>query len=392
MDLQAFTHEVNTWYRRNAPRDWRAAARTMTAEAYRDFQLDWLRELNTRGFAAPGVPTEYGGGGYSVMEQAIIHRAAAAHDAPACDLFEVSLNHVPGTFLAVGDERQRKQYIRPAIEGTVWCQGFSEPGAGSDLALLKTRAERVEGGWRVTGQKIWSSHAADARHCLLLARTDPSARRTRGITYFVLDMDAEGVTTRPIRQIPGTSEFCEIFLDDAFIPEQNVIGEVGSGWQVAQSTLSAERGPMALPTIERMEFALQTMLPPVQAGGGTLDDRGAAIAALAARQAAVRSLALDTVDLIGRGRDPGSLASLIKVSFSELLQDMTGLGTLLSPAASLMDAGSENALGYLSGYWTTDWLNSWAATIAGGANEIQRDIIAEKILDMPREPRPEAVA
>ena len=392
MELEAFAREVDAWFRRNAPRGWRAAVRAMSAEAYHDFQRNWLQELNTRGFAAPGVPREYGGGGYSVAEQAIIHRAAAVHDAPTYDLFEVSLNHVPGTFLVAGDEYQRRQYVRAAIEGVVWCQGFSEPDAGSDLAALRTRAERAEGGWRVNGQKIWSSHAADARHCLLLARTDPSLRRTHGITYFVLDMDAPGVTTRPIKQIPGTREFCEIFLDDVFIPEPNVIGEVGKGWQAAQSTLSAERGPMVLPAIERMEFALKTLVGPTLADDERLDERDAAIATLAARQAAVRSLALDTVDLIGRGRDPGVLASLIKVSFSELLQEMTGFGALVSPASSLLDAGSENSMGYLSGYWTTDWLTSWAATIAGGTNEIQRNIIAERILGLPREPRPEPVA
>lgn len=378
MDLGAFAHEVAAWYRDNAPRDWLSTTRDMSAEAYADFQRAWLAQLNTRGFAAPGVPTEFGGGGYTVAQQAVIHRAAAVNNAPSYDLFEVSLNHVPGTFLMAGDDRQKQQYVRAAINGVVWCQGFSEPGAGSDLAALQTRATRTSGGWRVTGQKIWSSHAADAEHCLLLARTDPDSRRNRGITYFVLDMDSAGVTTRPIEQIHGASEFCEIFLDDAFIPDENVIGAVGMGWQVAQSTLAAERGPMALPTIERMEFALREL-----ARGG--DD--ATLARLAARQTAVRSLALDTVDLLARGRDTGGLASLIKVTFSELLQDITGWGVLSSPIASLSDAGSANALGYLSGSWTTDWLGSWAATIAGGANEIQKDIIAERILHLPREPK-----
>ena len=385
-----FAREVDSWFRKHVPRDWRSTARTMPAPAYRDFQLAWLRKLNSHGFAAPSVPTEYGGGGYSVAQQAVIHRAAAVHDAPAFDLFEVSLNHVPGTFLEAGDAQQRERYIRAAIEGVVWCQGFSEPGAGSDLSALATRAERASGGWRINGQKIWSSHAADAQHCLLLARTDPSSRRTRGITYFVMDMGTNGVTVRPIPQIPGTSEFCHIFIDDVFVPDDNVIGGVGNGWQVAQSTLSAERGPMVLPAIERMEFALRTLRAASDADTA-FDEHDASLATLAARQAAVRSLALDSVDLIDRGQDAAGLASLIKVSFSELLQDLTGYAALTESERTLLDAGSGNAMGYLSGYWATDWLMSWSATIAGGANEVQRNIIAERMLGLPRESRPEPV-
>lgn len=383
--------QLTGWFRANAPRDWHTRVEYMDSQEYEHFQRQWLRRLNSCGFAAPGVAREWGGGGYGVREQAAIFRAWARSGAPPVDLFEVSLNHVPHTLLAAGTRQQQQRYIRAAIQGTVWCQGFSEPDAGSDLAGMQTRAARDVHDWVVTGQKTWSSHADHARHCLLLARTDPASRGRSGLTYFVMGMDSPGVTVRPIRQIHGPAGFCEIFLDGVRIPPENVIGTEHEGWQAAQATLAAERGPMLLPMIERIGVALQELAHHHAGRCATVDGAQQAVraierelAGLLARHAAVRSLALDTVELIERKREARGLVSPLKVAFSELLQDVTGYAARLNEEQTLLDAGTRHFLGYVSGRWMTDWLGSWAATIAGGANEIQRTIIAERLLGLPR--------
>ncbi|MPV88522.1 acyl-CoA dehydrogenase, partial [Georgenia ruanii] len=384
--------EVVEWFETHVPSDWQRSVDSMSAEEYVEFQRNWLRTLNERGFGAPGVPEKWGGGGYSLRDQATIFAAGARVSAPPTDAFEVSLNHVPATLLTAGTPAQQERYVRGAIDGTVWCQGFSEPGAGSDLAALAARAVRDGDGWRITGQKTWSSHAAHAEHCLLLARTDPNARRHAGITYFILDMDQPGVQVRPIRQIHGPAEFCELFLDGAWVPDENVIGEVNGGWAVAQATLAAERGPIALPTIERIGAELADLasgLGPVEPADGPRPPLSRAqtdLAALLARQIAVRSLALDTVDLSERGSDGGQLNSVLKVGWSELLQEATSAAVLLAGERALAESDSEHFLGYVSGRPGSDWLGSWAATIAGGANEIQLNIIAERLLGLPRDP------
>lgn len=386
MDPQSFEDEVSAWFRENAPRDWTDAVATMSDDEYGEFQRSWLRTLRSHGYASPGVDQRWGGGGYSIREQATIYRAWAESGAPPVDLFEVSLNHVPGTFLVAGSPEQQAKYIQSALEGVVWCQGFSEPESGSDLASLRTRAVRDGKGWRVTGQKTWSSHASLASHCLLLARTDPDSSRHDGITYFVMDMDEPGIEIRPIRQNHGPDEFCELFLDDVWIPDTNRIGAEGQGWRVARSTLAAERGPIALPIIERIGVGLRELV-----GDHALGDRPeltaveSELANMVAHHMAVRSLAYDLVNLMEQGRDTGGLSSILKVAYSELLQRMTDLASLLEDRASLLDTGPAQFLGYVSKRWLTDWLGSWATTIAGGANEIQRDIIGERILGLPRD-------
>lgn len=384
---QRLEDKAQAWFAENAPTDWEAQVASMDDAAYRAFQTSWLRTLSSRGYAAPGVARRWGGGGYSVRDQATIYRTWARSGAPPVDLFEVSLNHVPSTFLVAGTVAQQEQYIRPALNGVVWCQGFSEPGAGSDLTALTTRAVRDGEGWRVTGQKTWSSHAALASHCLLLARTDPDSTHRRGITYFVMDMDQPGIDVRPIRQNHGPNEFCELFLDSVWIPDTNRIGPEGDGWRVAQATLAAERGPIALPIIERIGVGLADLVRRHTTGHeATLGHVEGQLAALVARHLAVRSMAYDLVDLVEQGRDTAGASSVLKVAYSELLQEVADMASLLEGDTSLLDTGSAQFLGYVSQRWFTDWLGSWATTIAGGANEIQRDLIGERLLGLPRDP------
>jgi len=384
--IERFRDEVGAWFRENAPVDWVERTRAMTAEQYREFQLEWLATLNARGFGAPGVERRWGGGGFGAREQAVIYEEWARAEAPGMEQFVVSLHHVPSTFGMAGTPEQQERYIRAALYGEGWCQGFSEPGAGSDLASLRLPAVRTGDGWEVSGQKIWSSNATTARYCLLLARTDPDSRGSRGITYFVLDMDQPGVEVRPIRQNTGYAEFCELFLDRAKIPAENVIGEVGQGWAVAQRTLAAERGPAGFDLIARLVVTLDQIRRRFERSGAPASDRRE-LAVLTARTALVRSLALDAADALTVSSGSGGLASLLKLSFSELLHDVMNFATVALGADSLIARDNPNWRGFVSGDWTNDWIGSWGWTISAGTNEIQRNIIAEKLLGMPREPK-----
>ncbi|WP_281689565.1 acyl-CoA dehydrogenase family protein [Pseudonocardia thermophila] len=384
-----FREDVQAWFQENAPRNWRSAVRGMSREQYEQWQRDWLHLLNTRGFAAPHVPQEWGGGGFTLDDQVVIYEEWARADAPPLGLYLISLLHVPGTLLAAGTEEQKKRYLRDAIEGTVWCQGFSEPGSGSDLASLRTRAVRDGDDWVVTGQKIWSSHAQSAEYCILLARTDPASRGSAGISYFILDMRSPGVDVRPIRQNTGHQEFCEIFLDDVRIPAGNMIGPEGEGWKVAQSTLQTERGPIAVENIERIAAGLDRLRGELSRAGATVADGTLArLVELTARVTAVRSLAKDVVAALAAGRSSaGNRTSLLKIAYTELLQDVSRLGTEILGEDGLVDPQQPYRLGMISGDWMIDWLGSWGSTIAAGTNEIQRNLVAERLLGLPREPR-----
>jgi alkylation response protein AidB-like acyl-CoA dehydrogenase len=384
-----FRARVAAWFADHTPRGWEAASDAMTEPEWLGFQRDWLRTLNTAGYGAPHVPTEWGGGGFGVAEQAVIYEEAARANAPPLRAFTISLHHVPATLLRAGTAEQQQRHVRDAIGGTVWCQGFSEPEAGSDLAALRTRARPVPGGYRVSGQKIWSSNAHLARWCLLLARTDPDAPRHRGISYLILDLTESGVDTRPIRTATGHTEFCEIFLDDVWVPQESLIGAENDGWNIAQRTLATERGPIAVETIERMSAGIRAFTGQVRrpTGDEPLDHAGTVAAGLTAQSLAVRSVALDAVEAIERGGDMAALASLIKVASSDLLRRSTDVRSLIAGSDSLVDPGHRHPRGWSSDHAMADWVNSWAWSIAGGTNEIQHNIIAERILGLPKEPR-----
>jgi alkylation response protein AidB-like acyl-CoA dehydrogenase len=390
--LELFRTQTARWFAENTPRDWQLRTNAMTAAEWLEFQRSWLTTLNTVGFGAPQVPREWGGGGYSVAEQAVIYETGCQFDAPQLRAYTISLQHVPATLLRAGTRQQQERFVRDAIAGTVWCQGFSEPEAGSDLAALRTRAVKVPGGYRVSGHKIWSSNAHLARWCLLLARTDPAAPRRQGISYLILDMEADGVEVRPIRTATGHSEFCEIFLEDVWLPDDCLIGGEGAGWEVAQRTLAAERGPIAIETNERIAAGISDLGRRVLSSGWSAADRlsyqAMELAELIAQSRAVRSLAQDAVDAIERGGNGAALSSLIKVSSSDLLRRSTSSGTVFSGAESLVDPETSYPRGWYTGHSMSDFVNSWAWSIAGGTNEIQQSIIAERILGLPREPKP----
>ena len=235
-DEQAFRDEVRSWLEENHPGEPPAGD-----EAGFAFSRDWQGQMHEAGWAGISWPKEYGGRGASLIEQAIFSEEMARSKAPR-PANVLGLVMGGPVVMAHGTEEQKERFLEPILSAEeIWCQGFSEPESGSDLASLKTKAVKDNGGWRVTGQKVWTTFAHEAKWCMLVARSDPDAPKHKGLTYFILDMDQDEVEVRPLRQITGEAEFNEIFMEGAYISDDNLIGGEGNGWNVAITTLMNER-------------------------------------------------------------------------------------------------------------------------------------------------------
>jgi alkylation response protein AidB-like acyl-CoA dehydrogenase len=380
--IEEFRTQVRDWCADHVPKDWRAAQTGVDDQAFVDFQQAWFQELRSAGWAVPHWPAEWGGG-LSAPEQVVLYQELAAHDAPRLVLQFVSLHHAASTLLAAGTDEQRARHLPAILDGEVWCQGFSEPDAGSDLAALKTSARRTDGGWVVNGQKVWASGAAHADWCLLLARTNPDAPKRKGISYFLMDMRTPGIDVRPIKQATGESHFCEVFLDDAFIPDDGLVGPEDAGWQVAQETLGAERGMTMLELAERLGNAgfgwlLELCVP---TGDPVVLDR---LAGFEVEVTGLRALCRNHVERVEAGVAGPADASIVKLYYSELLQRMTGFGAEVAGMAGHTVLQKPISSGWESGAWVLDFISSWEWTIPGGSSEIQRTIIGERGLGLPR--------
>ncbi|WP_067657529.1 acyl-CoA dehydrogenase family protein [Nocardia harenae] len=383
-DLGVFREQVREWCLREIPADWRAAQTGVTGAEFVAFQQDWFQRLRRAGFAVPHWPAEYGGG-MPVAHQTVLYQELAAHDAPRLVLAFVSVHHAAATLLGAGSAEQRRRHLPAILDGEIWVQGFSEPGAGSDLAALRTAARRDGDDYVVTGQKVWASGAQYADWCLLLARTDPDAPKRRGISYFLLDMRTPGIEVRPIRQATGDAHFCEIFLDEVRIPAACLVGAENEGWQVAQRTLGAERGLTMLELAERLGHAgFRWLVEAARAHGDpVIDDR---LAALEIELTGLRALCRDLVERHEAGTAGPADASVVKLCYSELLQRMTDFGAELSGVGAHTVLRKPLSGGWESGAWVLDFVGSWEWTIPGGTSEIQRTIIGERGLGLPREP------
>ncbi len=380
----SFREEVRDWIAANAPRDWRADS---THQAFVEGQREWFAKLVEAGYAIPHWPAEWPGGGRSLAEQKIIYEELARADAPRLLLSFVSTYHAAATLFECGSAEQKARYLPRILEGEIWCQGFSEPGAGSDLAGLKCKAERNGDVYVVNGQKVWSTMAQYADKCLLLVRTDSSGAKQAGITYMLMDMKAPGVTVRPIHQIQGDEEFAEIFLDDVEIPVSERVGEEGSGWAVAQATLASERGLTLMELSYRMRGNLWRIADLIR-NNGREEDRGILrdFGRLSARVDAACAIADQFLENRMNGIEAVGDASIVKLTYSRTLREFSVFGLRLGGLAEQYRApitfGDLN-----SGNWMADFMNSYAWTIAGGSDEVQRNIIAERMLGMPREPK-----
>lgn len=377
------------------PNDWRTSQTGVADEAYVEFQKWWFQELRRAGYAVPHWPARWGGG-MSTSEQVILYQELADHDAPRLSLPFVSIHHAAFTLLEAGTDEQRRRHLPAILDGEIWVQGFTEPDAGSDLASLRTSATRRDDEvYVLNGQKLWASGAQHADWCLLLARTDPDAPKRHGISYFLMDMRSPGVEVRKIRQATGESEFCEIFLEDVEVPVGNRVGPENEGWRVAQTTLEAERGMTILELAERLQrVGFRILLEHCRSSGPDgsppIDDPVVRdrLAQFDAELAALRAMCASAVQARGTRNTRGVDASVVKLVYSELLQRMTDFGAEVSGVEGQTRLDRPRSGGWESGAWALDFVGSWEWTIPGGTSEVQRTIIAERGLGLPREPAP----
>lgn len=388
-DLEALRSEVRAFLQAEAPTGWRDASRTQ--DDFVATQRDWFARLVKAGYAIPHWPAQFPGGGRSLAEQKVIYEELARADCPRLLLSFVSTYHAFATLHECASKEQQDRYLPRILDGETWCQGFSEPGAGSDLAAIKTKAVReVRDGrevYVVNGQKVWSTMAQFAQKCLLLVRTSADGVKQAGITYLLMDMNAPGVSVRPIHQIQGDEEFAEIFLDNVEIPVSERVGEEGKGWAVAQATLASERGLTLMELSYRMRGALSRVATLIRDHGHE-EDRGVLrdFGQLVTQVDAVCAIADQFLDNRIRGIERIGDASIVKNSYSRALRVYSKLGLRLGGMDEQYIApitfGDLN-----TGNWMADYMNSYAWTIAGGSEEVQRNIISERMLDMPREPK-----
>ncbi len=339
------------------------------------WRRDWQRRLAADGWAGVHWPVEYGGRGATITQSAIFFEELARHGAPLPGNVLGLLLAGP-TIMTWGDEAQRERYLPPILSADeIWCQGFSEPEAGSDLAAVRTRAVRDGDGWSITGQKVWTSYAHHARWCMLLARTDPDGPRHQSLTYFLLDVDQPGVEVVPLRQITGEAHFNELFLDGARATDAQVLGRVGEGWRVAMTTLGNERAGLAFFHQVRMHQLLETLVREADAIG-RLDDPIVAdrVADVAAQVEVLRLTAYRGLTRLETQGEPGPESALTKLMWSRANQQLTQLAVdVLGPSALTEQSR-----------WSYELLRSKGNTLEGGTTEILKNIAAQRVLGLPR--------
>ena len=382
---ETFRAGIRTWLEKEVPAhgpppppdDW---------PARRAYDTGWQRVLYDAGLAGLAWPAEFGGRGLPITQQLVYLEEYARASAPYIGVNFVGLMHAGPTLIAEGTEAQRSFHLPRILSGeSVWCQGFSEPQAGSDLAALRTRAERRGDEYVVTGQKIWSTRAHVADYCELLVRTDADAPKHRGITWLILDMHQPGVSVRPMRTIDGESHFCEVFLDGARAPVESRVGEENDGWRVANVTLRFERGTAFAQHIIGMRSAVLRLAALARsrrsARGTAWDDLRGRIGRLHANVEALWSMTQMCVTEAERTGVPSPLGSAVKLRYSELCQEIAGL-TLRVIGRPILGAGDFDGLRTAEA--VRDYLWSFQTTIAAGTSQIQRNLIAQRILGMPK--------
>ena len=370
-----FREECRDWLHANVP----AETRPLDAADAIGFDKAWQRQLFDAGWAGINWPTDYGGRGLSIVQQVIwLEEYAKAH-APWIGANFVGINHGGPTLIINASEEQKTYHLPRILTGeAIWCQGFSEPGAGSDLAGIKTRG-RIEGDELVVnGSKIWTSFAHVADWQELVLRTEDGSRRHSGLSWVICDMHAPGITVRPIRKMSGQVEFAQVFYDDVRIPLANVVGGLGNGWKVAMSTLSFERGTGFIADQVKQGQEIDDLIATARVNGMIGDDRIAhELAQMRAEVAALRAMTYRNISEVVRTGQPGAEASLIRLFTAELGQRLDRMAVALAGPEMLDFAyGDDNAVG--------DYLRGFAGTIAGGSAQIQRDIIGERLLGLPK--------
>jgi alkylation response protein AidB-like acyl-CoA dehydrogenase len=391
-EAEAFRHEFRTWLEANMPKrrsendEEPGSDFVRTNEDDWRFSLAWHRKMHAGGWVGVNWPKEYGGRGATLEQMVVYNEELVRAHAPGI-VNGLGIMLVGPTLIHWGTEEQKKRYVPKILSAEeIWCQGYSEPGAGSDVASLKTRAVEEGDYFIVNGQKVWTSGADRADWCILLVRTDPEAPKHKGISYLLVDMHSPGVTVRPLVQMTGEKGFNEVFFEDVRVPKKNLVGEKNQGWQVAVTTLMFERTSIA---------AMRDMMSPVRQltrlaqsirrnGGSAWDDSGVRqrIAGFACEAQALRYSNLRQLTRRLKGLPPGPEGSAGKLVVSDLNLRMAKFAMELLGPYSQFEHGAAMALD--SGRWSYRMLSARALTIAGGTSEIQHNIIGERVLGLPK--------
>src|SRR5512145_556472 len=388
-DQETFRATVHAWLKKNIPRDWKpmGSSEIPRAEQY-ELLRRWQRTLFDAGFVGLTWPREYGGQGLTFLEEMILHQEMALAKAPPI-LNILAIGMAGPTIIAYGTDEQKKRYPARILScEEIWCQGYSEPNAGSDLASLQTRAVKDGDHWVVNGQKVWTSLAHIADWMMLLARTDPDAPKHKGITYFLLDMKTPGVTVKPLKQITGDAEFNEVFFDNARVHESRVLGGVNNGWAVGLTTLMYERLALGFGLQMRLRIALESLIEMAR----RVEKTGRAVTKDPVMRQKLAQIWIDTEALkytgaraitkLLKGELPGPEASTGKMGWVETHQRLQELAMEIEGPYAQLVRGSDRAID--GGVWQYSFLRSRANSIEGGTTEIQKNIIGERVLGLPK--------
>ena len=383
-DQQAFRAELRGWLEANLPWEYGKGLPPRFDDLAEEvaFLRSWQGKLAAGRWVGVAWPEAYGGRGAGPVEHFTVQEELARARAPEM-VGRIGINLAGPTLLAHATDEQKARWLPRILSAEeLWCQLFSEPGAGSDLASVATRATPVEGGWRLNGQKVWTSYAQFADWGICLARTEPDAPKHKGISYLVVDMHDPGVDVRPLMQLTGDAEFNEVFFNDVFVPDDCLIGPRGEGWRVANSTLSHERGTNPRQLVIHIQL-LEELLRLAEERGGFDDVR--LRQRLAEAYVEVRLFQLHnwrSVSRLARGLEPGPEGSSLKLYWSEMSKRLHDAGmAVLGPAAPLWKGADDNPG---EGRWQRSWLYYQGASIWAGTNEIQRNIVGERVLGLPR--------
>lgn len=389
---------IRAFLTEHLPADWRGLG-ALAADERDTFATQWKRTLNDHGLMAVTWPKEYGGSDLPLLERVVLGEELMKAGAAVWDIsVEVSMNLIGRTILEVGTPEQKARFLPPILAGTErWCQGYSEPNSGSDLASLGTRAVQDGDEWVITGQKIWTSGADDSHWIFVLARTDAEAPKHAGLTFFLVPMDQPGVEVRPIVNMNGVVDFCEVYLDEVRTSSANILGKVGDGWSVAMTLLSFERGEGATTDALQYREEFDRLVRATKDLGRNTDPHiRQRLAKLYTEVEIMRLLGGRVVHQLVSGGQIGPEGSLHKLVWSGFQQRIAELAVDIIGADAMAPSGRDSMSSiavddpgapYSSKSWVTVLMASRSCTIRGGTTEIQRNIIGEKVLGLPREPR-----
>lgn len=394
-EAEEYRNIVRDFLAANLPKDW-AGMGKLEEQEFNNFVLQWRKKLSTTTFLAPAWPKKYGGADASPIEQVIIAEEFTKAGVPMGSINDsLSIRMLGNTLLLLGTEEQKNYYLPKIITGEhVWCQGFSEPNAGSDLANISLSAKKDGEIWILNGQKVWTSSAITANHIMTLARTNTSMGRHKGLTFFLVDMDQPGIEVRPITMLSGYKEFNEVFYKDVVVSEKNILGSVDDGWTVAMTLLGHERGGNASVLPILLQEEIEKLIRLSKKNGSNINPVIRNLLAKCYTKVQIlRWSGLRTLSKYLNGRQLGPESAIAKLAWSEYHQEVLELSTQILGAEALIlegrkpsnllitdDIGSENS----SMSWVMTFLNARSEIIYAGSSEIQRNIIAEKVLGLPK--------